>query len=289
VDNAIEGRVCLITGATAGLGLATAKALATQGATLLLVGRNPRKTNAVVNHLRRTTKNPRIEPLIADLSVQAEVRALAAEVLRRHPALHVLINNAGALFLRRQTSRDGLEMTLALNHLAYFLLTTLLLDRLKQSAPARIIIVASHAHEGAEIAWDDLQGERAYDGRRAYAQSKLMNLLFTYELARQLQGSGVSANALDPGSVETDLGRNNDGWLWHRAKRLGRRVLGRARLTPEAGAQTIVYLATAAEVAGVSGKYFVRNTVVPSSPASYDTAAARRLWALSLTLTGMAR
>ncbi|GIX48900.1 MAG: short-chain dehydrogenase [Candidatus Tectimicrobiota bacterium] len=283
VAAAMQGRVCLITGATSGIGLVTARVLAQQGATVLVVGRDAARGAAAVRHIREASGNADVALFLADLSVQGQVRRLAAEVRRRFSQLHVLINNAGALFSRRTLSADGIEMTFALNHLAYFLLTHLLLDRLKASAPARIINVASDAHRSATLDFADVQGARRYNGWRAYCQSKLANVLFTYELARRLQGSGVTANALHPGFVATRFGHNNRG-LCAWTIRLAQLVA----LSPERGAETVVYLATAPEVAEVSGAYFVKKRPVSSSPASYDVEAARRLWQLSAALTGLA-
>ncbi|MBI3988380.1 MAG: SDR family oxidoreductase [candidate division NC10 bacterium] len=278
----MHGKVAMVTGATSGLGLVTARALAQQGARVIVVGRNADRGAATVRHIQQETGNPAVELLVADLSVQAQVRRLASEVQTRFPRLEVLVNNAGALFTRRLLSLDGLEMTFALNHLGYFLLTNLLLDTLRANLPARIVNVSSEAHRGAQINFADLQGAQRYSGWRAYAQSKLANLLFTYELARRLEGSGITANAVHPGFVATNFGRNNRGvqaLLW--------RVLHVAALSPEQGAQTIIYLATSPEVEGLTGRYFVKNQAVPSSKESYDSTAAQRLWQVSAELTGL--
>ena len=279
---AMRDTICLVTGATSGVGLVTAQALAQQGATVLVVARNPERGAATVKRMAQDTGNPNIDLLLADLSSQAQIRQLAAAVQRRCTRLDVLVNNAGALFTRRRLSADGLEMTLALNHLGYFLLTNLLLDRLKASASARIVNVASNAHRGGRINFADLQGQRRYGGWRAYCQSKLANLLFTYELARRLGNTGVTANAVHPGFVATGFGRNNPGafaWLI--------RIAQCAALSPEQGATTLIYLASSPEVQGVTGTYFVKKRAVPSSKASYDQAAARRLWDISADLTSL--
>jgi NAD(P)-dependent dehydrogenase (short-subunit alcohol dehydrogenase family) len=223
-----------------------------------------------------------VELLLADLSAQAQVRHLVTEFQRRFARLDVLINNAGALFMQRRVSVDGIEMTLALNHLAYFLLTNLLLDTLRASAPARIINVSSDAHHRTQFNFADPQGAQRYSGWRAYGQSKLANLLFTYELAHRLEGRDITANAMHPGFVATGFGRNNRGlfaWLMRLAKF--------AALSPEQGAETLIYLAASAEVEGVTGKYFVRQRAVQSSTASYDQTAAQRLWQLSAQFTGL--
>jgi NAD(P)-dependent dehydrogenase (short-subunit alcohol dehydrogenase family) len=225
-----------------------------------------------------------VESLLADLSVQEQVRRLADQFRQRHARLDVLINNAGAIWFQRHLTADGLEMTFTVNHLAYFLLTHLLLDVLRASAPARIVNVSSAAHRGASLRFDDLMGEKRYRGWRAYSQSKLANLLFTYELARRLAGTGVTVNAVHPGLVATGFASAN-GWRG----RLFQRAARWFGLTPEQGARTVVYLASSPDVAGVSGGYFVRNRQVVSSAASRDEEAARRLWQVSLELTGLSQ
>lgn len=278
---AMRGKVCLVTGATSGIGLVTAQALAAQGAAVMIVGRNPARGAATVQQITHATGNQHVTFLLADLSDQAQVRRLAGQVQERSPRLDVLLNNAGAIFTTRHLSADGLEMTFALNHLGYFLLTHLLLETLKASAPARIINVASDAHHGARIQFADLQGTQRYGGWRAYCQSKLANIVFTYELARRLTGSGVTANAVHPGFVATGFGRNNRGFL-----ALGIRLAQWVALRPEQGAETLIYLATAPEICAVTGQYFVKKRPVQSSHASYDQDTARRLWQLSAELAG---
>ena len=278
----MQGKVCLVTGATSGIGAVTAHALAQQGATVVVVARHVERGTATVRHIMQETGKAQVELLLADLSVQAQVRQLAAAFQQRFDRLDVLLNNAGALFIQRLLSADGLEMTLALNHLGYFLLTHLLLDTLKTSAPARIVNVASNAHHGGQINFTDLQGQHRYGGWRAYCQSKLANILFTYELARRLDGTGVTANAVHPGFVATGFGHNNHGLL--------ARLIRLAQLTalsPEQGAETLIYLASSLAVEGITGKYFVKKRSVKSSRASYDQAAAQRLWQLSEHLTGL--
>jgi NAD(P)-dependent dehydrogenase (short-subunit alcohol dehydrogenase family) len=263
----MAGKTCLVTGATGGIGLVTARELARRGATVVLVGRSPERCEVSAAAIRQETGNPTVEFVAADLSSQAEVRRLARAFRERHPRLHVLVNNAGALFAYREESADGIEKTLALNHLAPFLLTNLLLDTLTASAPARVVTVSSHAHAMVDrFDFDDPQARRGY-GRSAagnalytlfapmrhpallqYARTKLANLLFTYELARRLAGTGVTANALDPGFVATNFMAGN-GTLG-RFMRLWSRLFG---VSPEEGAKRSVSLATSAVVAGVTG------------------------------------
>jgi retinol dehydrogenase-12 len=280
--SSMQGKVCLVTGATSGIGLVTARELAQQGAHVVLVGRNREKCDAAVQQVQVQTGNHQVEALLADLSSQQQVRELAQQFRERHRRLDVLVNNAGGIWMTRQETIDGLEMTFAVNHLAYFQLTLLLLDLLKTSAPARIVNVASRAHEGATLDFDDLLSRQHYRGWQAYARSKLANLLFTYELARRIAGTGVTANALHPGFVASGFGAGT-GWRGF-LLRLGARLYA---ISPEQGARTVVYLATSAEVAGVNGKYFFKQKAVPSSPASYDEAAAKRLWQVSLEMVGL--
>ena len=278
----MHGKVCLVTGATSGIGRVTAQALAQQGATTIGIARNHERGMSTVQRIRQATGNPQVEMMLADLSAQADIRRLAHEVQHRYPRLDVLVNNAGALFSRRAVSPDGIELTFALNHLAYFLLTHLLLDTLRASVPARIVNVSSDAHRHAHIHFDDLQGRRRYRGWGAYAQSKLANVLFTYELARRLDGTGLTANAVHPGFVATNFGRQNRGLAG-----LMFRALQVAAISPEQGAETIIYLATSPEVEGVTGQYFVKRRAVRSSHASYDVHAAQRLWQASTELVGL--
>lgn len=278
----MKGKVSLVTGATSGIGKAAAEELARLGATVVVVGRNDEKCAATVDQIRRTTGSPSIEYLLADLSSQSEVRRLAQEFKEKYASLDVLVNNAGAIMLSRQFSVDNIEMTFALNHLAYFLLTNLLMDPLTASPAARVVNVSSGAHQGARMDFGDLQGRRRYTGWRAYGRSKLANLLFTYELARRLKGTSVTANALHPGLVGTNLLANNG-----RFGALLKAFLGFRGTSPKEGAQTVVYLASSPEVNGVTGQYYVKQKPLQSSEASYDTGAARRLWEVSAELTGL--
>jgi len=276
----LAGKVCIVTGATAGIGQVTAHALAQRGATVVIIGRDAPKAERVAWDIRAQTGSALVSYMVADLSSQVAIRQLAQQILSEYPHIDVLINNAGAAFTSRQVSVDGIEMTWALNHLAYFLLTNLLLERLKASGYARIINVSSDQHTHGKIRFDDLEGKQRYNGLAAYQQSKLANLLFTYELARRLEGTGVTVNALHPGLVATNLWTNN-GFLG----KLLRRGLNLFSISAEAGAHTSIYLTTSPDVEGVTGKYFVKEKAVSSSPASYDEAAARRLWEVSAAMT----
>lgn len=277
----MDGKIVLITGATNGIGKVAALELAKMGAQVVVVGRSREKTQAVVNEIRAA--NGKVDYLLADLSSMDEVRRLATEFKSKYNRLDVLINNAGAWFSSHQETVDGYEMTFALNHLAYFVLTNLLLDMLKDSAPSRIINVSSDAHRGPALNFDDLHNKKSYStgGFGAYSQSKLANILFTYELARRLQGTNVTVNALHPGFVATGFGHNN-GTLMNFMMSIMHRI---AAISPEKGAETIVYLASSPEVEGISGKYFEKNKAVRSSDQSYDEAAARRLWEVSEQMT----
>jgi NAD(P)-dependent dehydrogenase (short-subunit alcohol dehydrogenase family) len=280
----MQGKVCVITGATAGIGEVAAMELARRGAHVVIVGRSAEKCAATQAQIRSASAAASVDSLVADLSSLAETKRLASELGQRYPRIDVLLNNAGAMFWKRAESADGIEKTFALNHLSYFVLTNLLLPVLKQSGPARIVNVASDAHKGASINFDDIQFKQKYSGWKAYQQSKLANILFTYELARRIEGTGVTANTLHPGFVRTSfLEAFNDapaGWL---LKNLG----GMIALSPEKGARTSIYLASSPEVEGVSGRYFVKEKPVTSSPQSRDQSAAERLWRLSLEMTGV--
>lgn len=277
----MEGKICMVTGGTAGIGLVTARALAERRATVIVVGRNAQKGEAVVRALRARTGNDWIAFQRADLSRQEEVKRLARQFVEEHARLDVLVNNAGAIFNARRVSAEGIEMTLALNHLNYFLLTGLLLDRLRAGAPARIVNVASRAHASAALDLDDLQSTRRYRGWRAYSNSKLANILFTYGLARRLPVEAITVNALHPGFVRSDFGRNNSLLF-----RLALKVAMLGAIGVEEGAETSIHLAASPEVAGITGRYFVRRRAVASSAASMDVATGEALWAASEALTG---
>lgn len=278
----MKDKVVLITGGTAGIGEVTARSLAGMGATTVIVGRNPEKTAAVAQQIRSATGNERVNYKVADLSSQEQIRKLAEDFQRDYNRLDVLVNNAGAIFMKRELSVDGIEMTLALNHLSYFLLTHLLLDMLLASKPARVINVSSEGHRSTRLNFSNLQNEHGYTSWKAYSQSKLANLYFTYGLAATLDESGVTANALHPGFVATNFGKSNGG--------IFRPLFGLiqvAAITPEEGAQTSIYLASSPQVEGVTGKYFIKNQTVPSSPTSYDMSAARKLWDYSLEMVNL--
>jgi NAD(P)-dependent dehydrogenase (short-subunit alcohol dehydrogenase family) len=277
----MQGKVCLVTGATSGIGLATASGLAKRGATVVLAARNPTRAESALAQIRAETDNDSVGFLLADLSVQAQVRKLAKDYLDRYPRLDVLVNNAGAFFHRRQESMDGIEMTWALNLLAPFLLTRLLLPRLTSSAPARIINVSSFMHRVARIDFGDVECARGYIRTKAYSRSKLALVLLTYEFARRLNGDGVTANALDPGFVATNIISGNSGWSWKLFQHLANLVA----VTPQHGAATILYLATSPDLVNITGRYFRKADSVLSSPASYDQEAGRCLWQTCLEMT----
>jgi NAD(P)-dependent dehydrogenase (short-subunit alcohol dehydrogenase family) len=270
-------KTILVTGATAGIGRVTALELARDKFTVVLVGRNAEKCDHVVSEIKSATGNENVSAIVGDLSLMAGVHAVADEFKRRHDRLDVLVNNAGAIFASRTVTAEGIESTWALNHLSYFLLTRQLLDVLKASAPARIVNVASDAHTGAKINFDDVQFARGYTAWKAYGQSKLANIMFTYELARRLNGLGITANALHPGAVATNFGKNNSG-LVGKGIGLVMRVIG---ITPAQGAETSIYLASAPGLDGISGKYWVKRVSKASSMQSNIESDQRRLWNLS--------
>jgi retinol dehydrogenase 12 len=277
----MNGKICLVTGATDGIGKVTARELAAAGADVIVVGRSQSKTEQVVAEIKQQTGNNNVEFMLADLSSMQQVRDLAAAFKRDHDRLDVLVNNAGAIFMSRRESVDGLEMTFALNHVGYFLLTNLLIDVLKASAPARIVSVSSSAHYRGHVNFDDLQHAQHFSGFQVYSDSKLMNVLFTYELARRLEGTGVTANTLHPGVVATNFMANNWGILG----KLSRRLLDLGSISAEKGAQTSIYLATSPEVEGVTGEYFDKKKSVKSAKESYDQDVQRRLWETSIAIT----
>ncbi len=280
----MQGKVIVITGATSGVGLHAAIELAAMGARLVLIGRNPERGSAALAAVRRRTPQAEVDMRYADLARLDQVRELGAALDAALPRIDVLINNAGAIFQRRQFTAYGLERTFALNHMAYFLLSHLLREKLVASAPARIVSVASEAHRGATLDFDDLQGERRYSGWKAYQRSKLCNILFTRELARRLAGTGVTVNCLHPGFVATRFGDDNGG-LFRLAVKLAKKV---SAIAPARGAETAVYLSSSEEVAGQSGGYYDKCRPATPSAAAQDDAAARRLWQESARIAGIA-
>ena len=272
----MTGKICLVTGATNGIGKATAQALAQMGATVVIVGRNPAKCAAVVSEIKHISGNGAVEALIADLSVMAEVRQVADQFKAKYQKLHVLVNNAGGAFGKRQVTSEGFEKTFALNHLNYFLLTQELLPMLEASAngsTSRVVNVSSDAHESGKINFDDLQLERHFNGWRAYSNSKLANVMFTFELARRLEGKNVTANVLHPGFVRTNFGKNN-GPLFQLAMPIAQLFA----ISPEEGAKTGIYLASSPDVEAINGVYFVRQLPRRAVNHAYDAEAARLLW-----------
>jgi len=282
----LSGKVCLITGATSGIGRAAAEAIAACGPTLYLVGRDQARTAQAAEEIASATGNDKIEVLIGDLAVQHDVHQVAGEFLATRRPLHLLFNNAGVVMLRREETVDGFETTFAVNHLAYFLLTNLLLDRLRESAPARIVNTASgaHAYSGGRLDFDDLQNRKSYASMKVYAQSKLANILFTRELARRLEGSGVTVNCFHPGFVGSNLAVNNGA-----IARVVMRALRPFARSNDKGAETGIYLCTSPAVEGQSGSYFYnKKPAWPKSYAQNDEDAAR-LWAESEKMTGLGR
>jgi NAD(P)-dependent dehydrogenase (short-subunit alcohol dehydrogenase family) len=280
-------RVCLITGATSGIGRAAALALAKKNYGLILVGRNEKKAARVCEEIKRKSRNGNIGYDMCDLSVLRDVRGLAARIRKGYPRIDVLINNAGARFLRHELTEEGIEMTLATNHLGHFVLTVSLTDALKSSGRARIINVSSGAHEAATGVIENILSAKDYDGRKQYSNSKLANVLFTYALAGRLKGTGVTVNSVDPGGVATNFARNNGlvHWLKHRLYYLKKRQL----LTPAQGAETIVYLAASDDVEGITGTLFKDKKEKKSSDMSHDRTLQEKLWVLSAGLSGIDR
>jgi NAD(P)-dependent dehydrogenase (short-subunit alcohol dehydrogenase family) len=280
LNTSMQGKVCLITGANSGIGKATALGLAQLGATVVMVCRNRARGEEAQREMKVKSGNDAVDLLIADLSSQQSIRQLADTFRQHYPHLHVLINNAGAGFTQRQESVDGVEMTFAVNYLAPFLLTNLLLDVLKNSAPARIMNVDSDNHRFVRLDMQDLQLKRRYGFLRSYGRSKLALLLFTYELARQLQGTGITVNALEPDPTSTSFGQKGA----HPAARMLLKVVSSLFRSPEKGVQTSIYLASSPEVETITGKYFVKSAQRGSSALSYNEELQRQLWEESARL-----
>ncbi len=276
----MKGRICLVTGGNSGIGRETALGLARLDATVTIVSRDKEKGEAAASEIRRKSENQSVDLMVADLSSTQSVRQLVQEFLTKYPNLHVLVNNAGIFLPKRIVTVDGLETIFATNHLGHFLLTNLLLNLLKASAPSRIINITSDAHKGAEIDFDDLMGEKKFSGFKAYGQSKLANILFTYELARRLEGTGVTVNCLHPGAVRTGFGKDAGGLLAFVV-----RIVGPFMMSPEKAAKAVVYMASSPELESVTGRHFAKGKEEESSRESYDQATAERLWQVSAELT----
>lgn len=272
----MNGKVCLVTGATDGIGKVSARVLAELGAKVIIVGRNPEKSAIVLAELRSISGNENIDLLMADLAVMQEVRDLAEQVISRYDRIDVLLNNAGGYFTKHEITSDGLEMTFALNHMSYFLLTNKLMELLKYSAPARIVNVSSDAHYGVNIEFENLNGEQEYKAWKAYQKSKLANVLFTYELLKKVPGN-ITVNCLHPGFVATNFGHNNGGFFGPVLK-IAQRI---SAIDPEEGAKTSIFLCSAPEVKGASGKYFYKCQPKTSSRESRNMDTGKRLWQIS--------
>jgi len=279
----MKGKVCLVTGATGGIGKSTSLELSQKGATVVLVGRDEQKCIQTCKDIRTDSKNPDVDYLVADLSSQNEIRRMVSDFRKQYGRLDVLVNNVGAAYLKRQVSVDGIEKTFALNHLSYFMITNLLLDMLISIAPARIVNVSSGSHFGKSLDFNNLQLSVGYNTPKAYGRTKLANILFTYELDRRLRGTGVTVNAINPSRVATNIWQN------------GGRIIGpliswlmsRNAQTPEVGAQGVIFLASSPEVEGVSGKYFRKKVEMESDPITYDQEIAKRLWKVSENISGL--
>ena len=280
ITTSMQGKVCLVTGSSSGIGRVTARELAKMGATVVMLCRNREKGENAQAQIKATSGNDRVDLIVADLSELAEVRRAASEFKQRYTQLHVLINNAGAINAERRMTTDGLETTFATNYLAPFLLTDLLLDVLKASAPARIVNVSSEGHTSGKMDFGDLQGAQHYNFFKSYQQSKLAQIYHTYELASRLAGTGVTVNALHPGLVSSNFNNGTKGI----AHIIGEVVYFLTGISVEKGAQTTLYLATSPEVEGLSGKYFSECKEVPSSRISYDVAIRQQLWIVSKEL-----
>ncbi|WP_081713740.1 SDR family oxidoreductase [Cystobacter fuscus] len=279
-------KVCLITGATSGIGLESARGLAGQGATVVLAGRDPGRGEAALAEIRRTVPDAKLDLMLADLTSLASVRKLAEDFQRKYSRLDVLLNNAGLIIDRRKVTADGFEATFATNHLAHFLLTHQLLELLEASGTSRVVNVSSEGHRMGSLDFlDDLQAERGgYSGMKVYGNSKLANILFTRGLKRRLEGTKVTTNSLHPGVVRTGFALNSEGILKHLIK-----LAAPFMLSAEGGARTSVYLASSPEVEGVSGRYFIKSRVAKESRAAQDDDAAEELWRKSAELTGVGR
>ena len=279
----MQGKTVVVTGGTSGIGEVAAVRLAEQGARIVLVARDKARADATLAKLKAANPSATHGVHFADLSSIAEMKRVASEIATAEPSIDVLINNAGAVFTTRQESIDGLEMTFAVNHMAYFVVTDVLLPNLKATPGARIVSTASMAHSSGKIDFDDLQMRKSYSTFRAYGTSKLMNILFTRELARRLEGSGVTANCLHPGGVATRFGSNNSGLL----AAVFKVAISLVGISPEKGAQTIIHLASSPDVATISGKYFYKCKIIEPTAAAQNDADAKRLWDVSAKIAGL--
>ena len=279
----MQGKTVVVTGATSGIGEVAAVELARQGARIVFIARNPLRRDTTLTRLSVANDKAKHAAYLADLSKLSEMKRVAGEIAAAEPRIDVLINNAGTLFAARETTPDGLELTFATNHMAYFVVTNLLLDRLKATPGARIVSTSSDAHKTGKLNFDDLQAEKSFSGFRAYGTSKLCNILFTRELARRLAGTGVTANCLHPGFVATGFAANNDGmtgFVFGVLKKM-------AAITPEDGAKTILYLASSPDVAGQSGGYYYKCAPITPTAAAQNDADAKRLWEVSAKIAGV--
>lgn len=279
----IRGKNVLVTGATSGIGLEASVELARRGARVVLVGRDPGRTEAALKEVKARSGSAEVSSLLCDFSSQADVRRLAGSVLASHDRLDVLVNNAGGVNKTRRVTVDGIEATFAVNHLGYFLLTNLLTDLLVRSAPARVVSVASVGHRRGTLDFDDLGYERGYSIMKAYSRSKLANVLFAAELARRLAGTGVTSNSLHPGAVATNIWSGAPTW----AKPLIQLLFRPFFLSAEEGGATIVQLAADPALEGVTGKYFERGKAVEPAPLARDQELGRRLWEVSAGMVGL--
>ena len=284
LNTSMQEKVCIVTGANSGIGKATALGLAQMGATVVMVCRDQTRGEEAQKEIKTISGNEAIDLILADMTSQASIHELAENIQQHYQQLYALINNAGVVNLKRRETSDGFEATFAVNYLAPFLLTNLLLEKLKASAPARIVNVSSESHQAGYINMDDLQSEQHYKFMRAYGQSKLALVLFTYELARRLQGTGVTANCLHPGFVATNIGQNGVGSV---GRRIIKPIYSRLGISPEEGAKTSLYLASSPEIEGVTGKYFIKSIPVRSAPISYDETLQRQLWDESAKLVNL--
>jgi NAD(P)-dependent dehydrogenase (short-subunit alcohol dehydrogenase family) len=281
----MKNKICLITGATSGIGKAAALKLADLGASLILLSRNEKKGEKICDQIRKINNNTKVKYYKADISSMKEIKNISERIKADFDRIDVLINNAGARFDKYFKNDEGIELTFATNHLGHFLLTLSLIEVLKKSKQGRIINVSSPAHSRGTEDLEDIVAPINYDRRLAYGRSKLANLYFTHELSLRLKNTNVTVNAVDPGGVATNFSRNNGLYAW--LKHYLSYILQLKLISPQKAAETIVYLSSSGEVSGITGKYFFEKKEISSSPASYNREAALKLWQLSLKLTGV--